>query len=359
MQVVSPSCRLDIPKDVLQDAGTVAAIAEDAVERIRKHGVALMKIGALRLDATDSFGVVRSILDAVRDRLVATGAPSTLAIEVDKLEGTMVRSGALTRDRVPHNDSQKTTFLTPSTIEAPAFDPQCRFLTGKSLGTHKPYASIFIHDPGDGLSITTFYDTIPMVHDAFQHQHRRAPLSVAELAEWQGANVRAAKLRQQKHGLPYITLGGLLSPQPETAWEAVSYCTTACHVEEEALRVFPTLEALRKSCPCGSCAGEAERFVCRMTSHALGISWPETRLRYERCMNSERFDLIMWNNISTLHGAIAGGEDRMLRPVYFSIPEPLGDEYEHWLSQQWQTAFKSLPAPGVADRVARVPTSMT
>lgn len=337
MQVLSAGCRQEAPADMMVDVSTLEAAAATAAARIRAHGAVLLKIGALRLDGPQSLKVATTFLGVLRCELAATGGLGGLKLEIDEVDGTMVPDGAFTRDRVPHNDSQKTTFLTPSVLDVPDFDPAWRQLTGRLLGAHKPYAGIFIQDPGDGLSITTFYDGLAMVRDAFAHQVGRPPGGLTELATWQGQCVFRARQRQPQHGLPYITLGGLLSPEPDVAWEAVSYCTTACSVEDAALRTFPVLNELRCTCPCGACSGEAERFVCRMTERALGLTWPQTRAKYERCLNSERFDLIVWNNVAMLHGAVAGASNRLLRPIYLTLPEATGDDYEHWLSQQWRT----------------------
>jgi hypothetical protein len=222
-------------------------------------------------------------------------------------------------------------------LHAPGFDPALRTFSSAVQGTHKAYAGIFVQDPGDCLSVTTFFDTLAIAAQAYAFRHGHINASVDELAAWIGDNVLAAVQRQPQHGLPYISIGGLLCADNEPAWEAVSYCTSACSIPSSSLQRFARLDADRSCCPCGRCTGEAERLFCHQLTRALDRSWPAVRRDHETWLSSERFDLLLWDNVMLLHGGVAGTRTRLLRPLFLAVDAPAGTTYERWLAQTWET----------------------
>jgi hypothetical protein len=83
-----------------------------------------------------------------------------------------------------------------------------------------------------------------------------------------------------------------------------------------------------------------------MVHAALGRGWADVREDSEIWATSERYDLILWNNVAMLHGGFKGGGSRSLAAVYLSMAEPAGAEYETWLSRLWHTRLAStLPVP--------------
>lgn len=211
-----------------------------------------------------------------------------------------------------------------------------------------------MYEPGGGLSITTFYDTVAIAAEAYAYRHGTPPCSVASLAGWVGANVTSAISRYPEHLQPYLTLGGLLNSANEAAWEATSYCTTECTVLDETVAQFPRLEYDRAACPCGKCTGQAERVYCRQSVECVGRSWPDLRHGYETWMSSERFDLLLWDNVTILHGANGGTRDRVLRPLALSLPKAADEPYERWLADAWERRFSSLAtATGCEPSAAR------
>jgi hypothetical protein len=338
VHLAAPDVRITPPAAILDgDPAAVDAVAGALREALRNPGFGLVKLGALRAEAEPSFAAARSIVERVCELQVDDGGPADLRVEVDELDDTMVAGGGFARNRLPHNDGQRTTYLTPSILHAPGFDPALRTFSRGVQGTHKAYAGIFIQDPGDCLSVTTFFDALAIAAEAYVFRHGRMHASVDELAAWIGDNVRAAVRRQPEHGLPYISIGGLLSAENEPAWEAVSYCTTACSIPSSSLKRFARLDADRGSCPCGRCAGEAERLFCHQLTRALGRSWPEVRREHETWLSSERFDLLLWDNVTLLHGGVAGTRNRLLRPLFLTVDAPAGAAYERWLAQAWGT----------------------
>jgi hypothetical protein len=199
------------------------------------------------------------------------------------------------------------------------------------------------------LSITTFYGLFEMIARAYRHQTGESPSSVGQLAAWLGANIRAADERRRLHGFHYIALSGLLGGDLDPAWELVEYGLAEQPLPKTLLERCPTLDRVRGTCACGRCTGETERTFCAMISAALGQGWAEVRRDTEIWVSSERFDLILWNNLAVLHGAIKGGGSRSLAAMYLSTAESAGDEYEAWLSRLWHNRVTApLGAPAGA-----------
>jgi hypothetical protein len=195
VKVITSEARLDIPAELALLAApggqSREPAAEEALRRmvgdvadvLDEQDVCLLQIGAMRLDQSWSYAVAQLIVNRLRDEMVVRGAPAALTPEFDAPDGTLLATGETTRTRMPHTDSQSVTFLTPSRLDVPTFDPALRAFSGASgliSGRHKPYAGIFIHEPGDGLSITTFYRSFELVAQAYRHQTGESALSVAQ-----------------------------------------------------------------------------------------------------------------------------------------------------------------------------------
>lgn len=366
MKVAPFESRLDLPAELLPlvtgvdrahqlSAGAalqhyVAAVAES----LELYGVILLKIGALRLDRERSYALARLILAQLREEVVHRGAPRGLRVECDEPDPTLVAPDQTTRNRLPHTDGQSSTYLTPSRLDVPSFDPRLRMFSptgGHTSRYHKPYAGIFIQEPGDALSVTTFYDLFQLLYDAYVHQRGDGRPSVAELATWMAANIAAADERRRAYGFHYITLAGMLGGAVDPACEVVEYGAAEQPIPPQLLARFPALDRLRVSCPCGHCAGETERVFCAMVRGVLGSNWSGVRERVETWVSSERFDLILWNNLALLHGAVMGSGSRTLSAVYLSMNEPTGEEYETWLSRLWHSRLTRVLPYVVARRV--------
>jgi hypothetical protein len=357
MKVLLPNARLDVPADLAAlvtrgghngqpaEAPALHRLVHNVADVLDDEDVVLIKIGAMRLDQARSYAVARLIVNRLRDEVVERGGPTALTAEFDEPDGTVLAPGEATRTRLPHTDGQSVTFLTPSRLDVPAFDPALRTFSGSGGHTsrrHKPYAGIFIQEPGEGLSITTFYRLFELVVRAYQHQTGEPPSSVDQLAAWLGANIRAADERRRLHGFHYIALSGLLGGDLDPAWELVEYGLAEQPLPKPLLERFPTLDRARRACACGRCTGETERTFCAMVRAALGQGWAEVRQDAEIWVSSERFDLILWNNLAVLHGAIKGGGSRSLAAAYLSTADSAGDEYEAWLSRLWHDRVTTL-----------------
>lgn len=320
----------------------------DVADALERHEVILVKLGTLRLGGPESYELAQLVVRELRAELVRRGAPPQLDVEFDPVDDTAVEDGERTRDRLPHNDGQHGTYLTPSVLDAPEFDPRLRVFSragGHSSSSHKPYSGIFIEEPGDGLSVTTFYDAFGLVRHAYRHQFGAEP-TVAATAGWLGTSVAAAVARQHQHGSAYPSLAGLLGAGDDPAWEVLDYCTSEARIPADLRSRYPALDRMRVRCPCERCQGETERIYCAMMQAALGIGWTTFREQHEMWMSSERFDLLFWNNLARLHGAVKGSCRRLLRPMYLSLPAATGEEYESWLSRLWHARLP-VEAPRV------------
>lgn len=141
IRVASPSVRIQPPDSILAgDSAAIDASVRQLQTAIRNTGYALLKLGSLRADADLSFEIAHALLSRFcglerEDGLV------DLQVEVDDLDDTMVSAG-LTRDRLPHNDSQRTTYLTPSLLHA----TRVRSRTSPSRRRHPWVASAVCRD---------------------------------------------------------------------------------------------------------------------------------------------------------------------------------------------------------------------
>jgi hypothetical protein len=318
-------------------AGELQSAAECAAASLERHGYAVFRIGRLRMAERPSRALAGSLMAALRAVLVIRGAPPQIRVEVDEAQTTIVPAGVAVRTMLPHHDGQHAAFLTPSRLDMPDWRPQWRTFSDDGYTTthsHKLYQAIFVVDPGEGLSVTTVYDLLSIVHDAALHGGVETP-TISELARWVGANLRAAHNIRRHHGSTYPTLAGLLG-LPDIALQATALIRAEATLGEAHLRRHGELRELIARCPCGTCAGETLRVFCHVTSRALGQPWPQFRASYETWVVTERFDLLVTHNLTMNHGGVAGGTSRTLEPTYLSVERADGEEYEIWLSAQWR-----------------------
>jgi hypothetical protein len=317
-------------------------VANALVGALSQHGFAIARIGRLRLDEDSSRQLAAGLMERVWVRLVAAGAPTALRLEIDHPQTTYVPEWAMTRTLLPHHDGQHCSFLTPSRQDVPDFDPSWRTFGDRGYTTtpaHKLYQGIFIADPGEGLSVTTYYDLLSLIDDTRPGgDGRRGPVSntaVTAAARWLDGNLARARELQVDHGCVYPSLGAVLG-SPEEAFHALSF-----HHAERALSAaqfarYPQLRDLVSKCPCDECDGDVARVYCHMLVAVTGLDWPQFRHKYEVLAPTERFDIVLGDNITLMHGGWAGGRARLLEPLCMVLDVPAGDGYESWLAQAWR-----------------------
>lgn len=323
----------------LASAAGTEEVARRLVGAVERHGFAAARIGRLRWTEQASRRAAVLLMERVRDHLVAAGAPSALRLEVDRPQSTYVPAEAATRTLLPHHDGQHCTYLTPSRCDVPDFDPAWRTFGDRGYTTtpaHKLYQAIFVADPGEGLSVTSYYDLLTLVSDV--RGRAGLPPTAADpvaAAGWLAENLRRARAAQVRHGCPYPSLGALLG-STEEAFHALSFHHAEQPLPTGSLDRYPQLKELIADCPCGECEGETGRVHCHLLAAVTGCHWRAFRRRYEVLVPSERFDLVLGQNLTLLHGGWAGGRSRLLEPLCLVVDRPEGAGYESWLARAWR-----------------------
>jgi hypothetical protein len=312
-----------------------ARIGELAAEQVERHGFVIFKIGALRLDEDTSRQIAHRLAAALHTALIAAGAPQEMYVEIDRSQRTAVPEPFQVRSLLPHSDGQHSSYLTPSILDVPNWDPAMRIFSDRGYTTthvHKMYQGIFIADPGEGLSATTYYDWLRILDDVRSMRQETRP---AGTPEWLGWNLRRCIEGASVLGVTYPTLAGMLGLTEECL-----VATPLLHCEDPlpaaAVEEFPLLRSLKSSCACGGCVGDIRRVFCHVVMLATGMPWPAFRGRYEILAPSERFDMLFGNNLTMLHGGLAGGRNRLIEPICLAVNKPAGAAYERWLSRAWR-----------------------
>ncbi|GAB7180216.1 hypothetical protein ATKI12_0047 [Kitasatospora sp. Ki12] len=327
---------------------SLPAVAAEGATALRRHGFVVFRIGALRWGEQDSREVAHRLTAQLREQLVRDGAPEELYVEADAAQPTPVPDERQVRTLLPHHDGQHSSYLTPSLLDDPEWDPSLRTFSDTGYTTthpHKLYQGIFIASPGEGLSVTTYYDWLRVLDDV---RRSRGDAQGVSTARWLARNIRASFAAAQRHGSSYPTVAGFLGLTEEAL-----LATPLLHCErplaDAAKERFPLLRVLSTRCPCGGCEGEVRRVFCHVTALGAGLNWREFRERYEILAPSERFDLLIGDNLTMHHGGLAGGPGRVIEPLCLVLDEPRGPAYEDWLHHMWRrTAADHDAVPGAA-----------
>jgi hypothetical protein len=321
----------------------LAVVAAQAADLLETRGVVVFRVGRLRLDEAASRRMVHELAEAMREALLKHELPPEAVVEIDRPQDTPVPGGGTTRTMLPHHDGMHSSYLTPSLLDVADWQPEWRTFSDTGYTTthsHKLYQGLFITNPGEGLSATPYYDWLQVLADV--HAAQGGEPGAAVIAAWLGANLRHTCTRRAEHGALYPTIAGMLGLR-EPAFEATPVLRAEADLSEQARRAHPILESMARRCPCGECAGEEGRLLCHVLTLAAGGSWPEFRRRYEVLAVTERYDFVMANNLTFMHGGLAGGRDRTLEPICL-VAEPWGDAYERWLARSWRRLERRVAA---------------
>jgi hypothetical protein len=349
MQIAPPATQIDCslvsdgPAEKRERALAEAVAA--AADVIHRDGFAVFHLGRLRLGVAESRGLAVTIATRLREALVRRGLPAEARLEIDKPQRTAVPAGFGTRTLLPHHDGQHCSFLTPSTHDAPNWDPAWREFGSAgytTTGAHKMYQGIFLSDVGQGLSATTYYDWLGILSDVFERRGLSIGLEtgdrrVTAMARWLGGNLHRALERQAEHGCPYPSFGAMLGLD-EPAWHGLSFHHSEAELTPAERLRYPLAIPLTQHCPCGQCEGEAARLFCHQVLMATGLNWTQFRARWEITAPGEQCDLLFGHNLSMLHGGFAGGSSRVIEPICLVMDKPAGPAYERWLAASWRHA---------------------
>ncbi|MEH1015107.1 hypothetical protein V6U90_18580 [Micromonospora sp. CPCC 206060] len=324
----------DVPGHALRE------LAARAAQAVHRHGFVVFRIGRLRLGIEQSRRLAAELSEALRVELIARGAPDEMRLEQDRAQQTYVPAGCATRTLLPHHDGQHCSYLTPSLADEPDWAPQWREFGTSGYTTtpaHKMYQGVFIADPGDGLSVTTYYDWLDILSTVYAERVGADPEQVRpeEVARWLGVNLRSALDQQSKHGCPYPSIGAMLGVG-EPMWHGLSFHHAEEPLSGQQRASYPLAGPLTSGCPCGECVGDMARLYCHMLLTATGRTWWDCRRRWEVLAPSERFDLLFGHNLTMLHGGLAGGAGRVIEPFCLVVDTPAGSRYERWLAASWR-----------------------
>jgi hypothetical protein len=297
-------------------------------------------IGEQRLGIESSRMLARAIAFAVCGALKELGAPFDLSVECDRPQTTRVVPGHQVRTLLPHHDGGHCSYLTPSVHDDPTWQPGLRTFSQSGFTTttqHKLYQGIFIADPGEGLSVTTYYDLLALVRAAYERTHGRPATSIPVLATWIGNNIRASMELQLLHDSRYLTLGALLGSS-SLAHHGVAWHYAEDEFTPAQLARFPELDEFQTISQTARHRSPTLRLLDDVLTQRLGLTWDEVRAQYEICVPSERFDLVIAHNLTLLHGGLMGGPGRLLEPICLTVSDVSTCQYEAWLAAAWRRA---------------------
>lgn len=297
-------------------------------------------IGKLRLSLDASRSLAHSLASALCEALKHSGAPREMYVEIDRPQTTSVIENHQVRTLLPHHDGGHCSYLTPSKRHDPAWNARLRTFSSQAGYTttqaHKLYQGIFIANPGEGLSVTTYYDFLRILRRAYACHTGNEAGSVEKLAAWLGGNIRASLDLQPQHQSRYLTLGAALGGR-QPVYHALSIHYAEADFTDEEINRFPELTRFRAgdTGDDGRTDPPTIRFLNQVLLDTLQLTWLEFLSAYEICVPGERFDFVFGHNLGLLHGGLMGGPGRLLEPICMVVDEASGEDYEDWLAQVW------------------------
>jgi len=313
-------------------AETVAEILDS-----KPYGVAF-QIGQLRWSQVASRQLAIAIGELVNAGLKRKGAPEGMRVEVDQPQRNRLIAGYQVRTLLPHHDSLHSSYLTPSQQHDPAWRPEFRTFSQYGItttATHKMYQGFFIIEPGEALSVTPFYDKVLLVALAYRHATGNPAPSLTDIAQWLGRNILSLWEKREQENLRYLTLGATLGARLPM-FQLLPIHWAEADFSPEQLERFPALAQFRTPRRTLAEPSPTERFLDALLQETLGLSWQDYRAQYELCLSGERYDFLLSNNLTMVHGGLMGGASRYLEPICFILDNPQGEAYERWLAQGWQ-----------------------
>lgn len=297
----------------IRDAGAseIARVAGLVFDRLTDGALAvLVKTSRLALPADHRQRLAHRIVDAFAGR-VAAAFGMDVATELDRPQRCDLPAGA-TRTLLPHHDGGHCSYLTAPALHGPA--PR-RSLANDAYTTtdaHKIYQGLLLVEAGDAMSLTSYFDLVHMLADAWAHQHGHRPTQRA-LAAWYQANVTAAIERAAGSG--YLPIGAQLGATGPARHAAIHHHDGFHEIAGERHSAAALAEQLAHS--------------------ALGLSFTELMERHAVLAPCETGDLLVGHNLFAWHGGVEGGRGREILPICVTS-RPAGPGYERWLALHWE-----------------------
>lgn len=341
---VPDRCNIEVPvlseSDLHQlSTGAYFDFIRKAAETLRADCVVRFRIGNRIKSGDEALLAAKCIAEALNIELKRHGAPQKMFVEVDRAQTTYVPEGFTSRTLLPHHDAAHVSYLTPSRLDYPDFDPADRSFSGKGYTSgkaHKIYQGIFIANAGDRAGVTAYYPLLPLICAAYVRLScTSSQPHLADCAQFLGLNIRSAIAARESRSTNYLTLPAALGSVVEEYNSLAPHAGEADFPEIDYER-FPQLKRMVADCVCGSCVGAQGRFFCNSLNESLGLDWPSLNKGYGVAVRSETFDLIIANNLNLIHAGLAGGSDRVLVPVCLVMENTDDPDYERWLADAWR-----------------------
>jgi hypothetical protein len=309
----------------------------ETVKMINRGQLAVnIRLSRLRWPIETSQRLAHLIAEKIKIMLIQEHqASSTLYVEIDRVQRTSVKQGQQVRTLLPHFDGAHCSYLTPSLLDMPSWNSSWRQFSSEAFTTtqtHKMYQGIFILEPGNGLSVTTYYDLLQILQDTWVYQ-KKYQVDVTAIVEWLGTNIKESLSLQHLHHSKYLSIGAMLGSSHILHHAfAVHYLEGDFTTDEIAL--FPQLQQFCYRA--NALHSPVELYLDDVLNATMGLDWESFRNRYEIALPNEQCDFIIGNNLSLLHGGLMGAADRVFEPICLVVDNPQGDKYELWLSQTWR-----------------------
>jgi hypothetical protein len=247
------------------------------------------------------------------------------------LEKTVVPSESSRRCLLPHHDGGRSSFLTPSTLQAQWWRPEWRGLVADPPA-QKTFQGFLVVAPGPDGAHTGFYPWVALLSGAFEFQTGETA-NPTTLPSWAGENIRAT-LALSENRTQYLSLAGALGSRRE------AHALQPVHSAHDRLGPLAAAHLRADPEPPGcDCLQPGDRFWCSGLRETTGLTWSGLRRRRETQVRAMRHDLVLGHNLAAVHAGFGGGAGRTLLPLCVTVDRPRGTEFERWLTRLWDEAF--------------------
>jgi hypothetical protein len=290
---------------------SISKAAGLAFERLTDGALAvLVKTSRLALSDDQRLALGRAIVDAFAER-VAEAFDLDVVTELDRPQRCDLPAGT-TRTLLPHHDGGHCSYLTAPALDsaAPKRSLENTFYT--TTNEHKIYQGLLLREAGDAMSLTSYFDLVRLVADAWTYQ-RGLRATARELLGWYQDNVSQAIERAGSNG--YLPIGAQLGASGASR-------DVPIHSYEAEHEIAGQIVS-------------AKELAEQLAQTALGISFSDLMERYAVLAPCESGDLLVGHNLFAWHGGVEGGRGREILPICVTS-RPQGPAYERWLALHWE-----------------------
>jgi hypothetical protein len=324
----------EIVPDILrvEDDSTPRGVAHTVFTRLYAGRLAvLVRTSRLRGSLAERRRFACAVVDEFAGLAAHRFGLERVATEVDRPQRCDLPAGTR-RTLLPHHDGGHCSYLTTPAIDRA---PMRRSFSNAAFCTtdrHKIYHGLFLHEAGDGLSLTSYFNLVEILDAAYARRHGR-PAALDELMRYYDANVSAAIERSS--GVGYLPIGAQIGATGAARDVAIHSLEARYELGRESFDGVELAESLAAT--------------------ALGLTFAAFMRRHAVLAPAQTSDLLIGHNLFAWHGGVEGGDGREIVPVCV-IAHPGGPAYERWLQHHWEqfhlararTASEADPDAGTA-----------